>query len=292
MVTFNKNKHMNIQKIFITGGTGDLGTDLVRELLKRGCLVVTNGRDQSKADILIHSLLEDEKERFQFIVADLSKDSPLEIATRAYEIYGGIDMLISNVASFAFDEDLEKNEVERKRLYDTNLGGLALADSVVNLVTGKSENIVLCDIGSTSVIADMLDEPFPDTMHYGKTKADVVRHSIEIAHTNPLVKFRAIHPGSINGKFAKQIARKYKGGTHVTTPEITARYAIELFFTETDEKIIQEIFTSEKYFAWTQEGSWHNKEVEIAKSIEGLTPSRIIKIPVDGINSFEITKEN
>lgn len=282
---------MNIQKIFITGGTGDLGTDLVRELLKRGCLVVTNGRDQAKADILMHSLLEDEKERFQFIMADLSKDSPHEIATRAYEIYGGIDMLISNVALFGFDEDLEKNEIEKKRLYDTNLGGLALADSVVNLVTGKGENIVLCDIGSTSVIADMLEKPFQNTMHYGKTKADVVRHSIEIAHTNPLVKFRAIHPGSINGKFAKQIAQKYTN-TFVTTPEITAKYAIDFFFKESSKKILQSIFTSDEYFAWTAEGPWYNKKNEIAESIEGLTPETIVTIPVDGINSFEITKEN
>ncbi len=281
---------MNTHKIFITGGTGDLGTDLVRELLKRGCLVVTNGRDQSKAEILTNSLLEDEKKRFHFIKADLSKDSPDEIATRAYEIYGGIDMLISNAALFGFDKELEKDTEKMKRLYDTNLGGLTLADVVVNLVTSKGEHIVLCDIGSTSVIADMLNEPFPDTMHYGKTKADVLRHSIELARTNPLVTFRAVHPGSIAGKSADEIKEKYTHTT-VTTPQITAKYAIDFFFKESSEKILQSIYTSDEYFAWTTEGPWYNKKSEVAESIEGLTPERIVTIPVDGINSFRISKE-
>ncbi len=283
---------MNIQKIFITGGTGDLGTALVREILaKKNTYVVTNGRDESKAKSLIESLNSDEQKRFRFINADLSKESPEETARRAYEVYGGIDMLISNVALFEFDEILENDESRKKLLYDTNLGGLKLAEEVVKYVTEKGEHIVLCDIGSTSVIADMLGEPFYDTVHYGKTKADVVRHSIRLAHTNNLVTFRAIHPGSINGKFAQQIADKYKD-TYVTTPEITAKYAIDLFFTDSEEKVIQEIFTSEKYFAWTREGSWYKKELEIVESgkIEGLTYDRIITIPVDNIHSFQKTR--
>ncbi len=282
---------MNIQHIFITGGTGDLGSALVKEILKRtSANIVTNGRDQSKADELITTLPEAQRNRFHFFVADMEKESPRTIAERAYEISGGIDMLISNVALFGFDDILANNEDQKTRLYTTNLSGATLADAVVDLVTGKGEHIVLCDIGSTSVIADMLGTPFPDTLHYGKTKADVVRHSIEIAHKNPLVSFRAIHPGSINGKIAKEIAQRY-GSTCVTTPEITAHFAIKLFLSESDEKVLQSIITSEGYFAWTQEGSWYNKEKEIGTSplIEGISPERIIKIPIDGVNSFEVT---
>lgn len=280
---------MKIQKIFITGGTGDLGSALVREILATTTAhVVTNGRDQSKADILIENLSSDQKKRFHFFIADLSTESPDEIAHSAYAINDGIDMLISNIALFEFDDVLEKNSDQMKSLYGTNLGAMKLAESVVNLVTKKGEGIILCDIGSTSVIADILGNPFQDTMHYGKTKADVVRHSIELAHTNQLVSFRAIHPGSINGKLAKQIAKRY-GGTFVITPEITAKHAVELFLNEGKEKVQQEIITSENYFAWSKEGTWYNMEDEIVQKIEGLFKDGIIKIPVDGLNSFEVT---
>lgn len=282
---------MNIHKIFITGGTGDLGTSLVREILaKSDTHVVTNGRDESKAEILRDILTDEQKKRFHFMHADMNKETPEDIAKRAYTQLGGIDMLISNVAVFQFDEVLEKSDSEMKQLYTTNMSGLKLADAVVNLVTGKGEHIVLCDIGSTSVIADMLGQPFPDTTHYGKTKADVVRHSIELTHTNPLVTFRAVHPGSIAGKFAHQIKEKY-GNTTVTTPQITAKYAIDFFFKESSEKVLQSIYTSDEYFAWTPEGTWYNKKSEIAQSIEGLTLERIVTIPVDGINSFTISKK-
>lgn len=282
---------MNIQHVFITGGTGDLGSALVKELLKRtSAHIVTNGRDQSKADELIKTLPEAQRNRFHFFVGDMGKESPEHIAQQAYELNGGIDMLISNVALFGFDDVLEQNEDQKKRLYTTNLNGASLADAVVDLITGKGEHIVLCDIGSTSVIADMLGTPFPDTLHYGKTKADVVRHSIEITHNNPLVSFRAIHPGSINGKIAHEIAQRY-GNTCVTTPEITAQHALSLFLSESTERVLQSVITSEGYFAWTQEGAWHNKEKEIGTSplIEGISPERIIKIPIDGVNSFEVT---
>lgn len=281
---------MNIQKVFITGGTGDLGSALVRELLKRPSLhVVTNGRDQSKADQLVRTLSDDEKERFHFIVADMNKESPKEIAFKANAVLGGIDMLISNVAVFQFDDIIQENESEKEKLYSTNLGGLRLADAVVDLVTQQGQHIRLCDVGSTSVIAQMLGKPFPDTMHYGKTKAEVVYHSVNLAHSNPLVSFRAIHPGSIDGKIAREIANRYSS-TFVTTPEITARYAIELFLSESEEKVHQSIITSELYFAWTPQGSWYNQESEIvnSKKIEGLTLDQIVKIPVDGINSFEV----
>ena len=282
---------MNIHKIFITGGTGDLGTALVREVLaKKDTHVVTNGRDQSKAELLRDVLTDEQKTRFHFIQADMNKETPEDIASRAYEKLGGIDMLISNLAVFNFDDVLEKSDTEMTQLYDTNMSALKLADAAVNLVTRKGMHLVLCDIGSTSVIADMLGKPFQNTMHYGKTKADVVRHSIELAHTNPLVTFRAVHPGSIAGKSAHQIKDKY-GDTTVTTPQITARYTIDFFFKERSEKVLQSIYTSEKYFAWTAEGPWYNKKSEIAESIEGLTPEAIVTIPVDGINSFKISKE-
>lgn len=276
---------MNNIKVFITGGTGDLGSALVKELLSRGVFVLTNGRDQTKADSLMKELTSEQQSRFKFIVADLSKDTPEHIASHAYEQWNGIDVLISNVAVFAFDKDLEEDEEKRNQLYSTNTGGLHLAEAVAEMVTSKKEKLILCDIGSTSVIADMLGEPFTDTYHYGKTKADVVRHSIELAHSNPLVTFRGFHPGSIDGKFAQQIANKY-GDTYVTSPCITATYAIELFLKESPEPVIQEIFSSTHYFAWTDQGSWYGKESYIADNIEGLTKERIIKIPIDGKNSF------
>ncbi len=282
---------MKIQNIFITGGTGDLGSALVKELLSTTTAhVVTNGRDQSKADILTQELNSEEKSRFHFFVADLSSESPDEIAQKAYLVNNGIDMLISNIAMFEFDDVLESDADLKKKLYDTNLGGMKLAESVISLVTKKGEKIILCDIGSTSVIADILGSPFQDTMHYGRTKADVVRHSMLLAKSNPLVFFRAIHPGSIYGKLAKQIAHRY-GSTAVISPAITARHAIQLFLSDSEEKIIQEIITSENYFAWSPDGSWYKKEDDIAEKIEGLSLERIVKIPADGIDSFEVVFE-
>lgn len=279
---------MNNIKIFITGGTGDLGSALTKTLLShKDICVVTNGRDRAKADTLIASLPEEAKDRFVFIIADITNEHPDSISKRAYNVFNGIDIMISNVAVFAFDDTIEQNENEKKKLYETNEGSMRLADSVISYVTSRNEHIRLCDIGSTSVIADMIGTPFTDTYHYGKTKADTVRHSIHIAHANPYVTFRAFHPGSIDGKFAQMIAHRY-GSTYVTSPDITARYAIDFFLKDSPEKILQEVFSSSDYFAWTKEGSWYDKEREISEHIEGLSIERIIKIPADGKNSFEL----
>ena len=102
-----------MQKVFITGGTGFLGSYLTRKLVKQGFQVRALKRKTSRMD-----LIEDVKDQIEWVEGDILDISVLEDAMQ------GIDKVYHGAAIVSFDPR------DRKRMMEINVEGTA---NVVNI---------------------------------------------------------------------------------------------------------------------------------------------------------------
>lgn len=291
-------------KILISGATKGFGEACTIAFLKRGDSVFGFSRSQANVDEALLRIQNEVPEavaenRIKLVAGDIATVArSLELIEDARTFMGGIDMLVNNIGVFKFDDDMmevanednhlsmslesfrQKHGTDAKRelyrlLMQTNLYGNArFVELLVKQATEGSHTFIIADVGSIGAIDQMSTKKFGGTVHYNRSKALLIEHTIELARKNPLLKIRAIHPGPF-GDSAQAIADKFGDTWAIKDVADVATHAVKLFTEDTDEQITHGIFASEKHFCWQPE---YFGDIE-ALGIKGLTWARSLKVP-------------
>ena len=103
--------------IFITGGTGFLGTALVKRLIEMQHHVYLLARSPKKVDALLQSLSPYQKERVHIVEGELSSEHAGLGKKEMKDLEGMIDVVYHSAAYLSFDEN------DREKLYNINVNG-------------------------------------------------------------------------------------------------------------------------------------------------------------------------
>ena len=102
----------------ITGSTGGIGYGIAKVLLNEGSQVIINGRTQASVDKAIASLKQSTGKTPLGFAADMSK---VEDIGRLVKAYPNIDILVNNVARFAFHEFTQSTDQDWYDTFDLNV---------------------------------------------------------------------------------------------------------------------------------------------------------------------------
>ena len=102
----------------ITGSTGGIGYGIAKVLLNEGAQVIINGRTQASVDKAIASLKQSTGKTALGFAADMSK---VDDIGRLVKAYPNIDILVNNVARFAFHEFTQSTDQDWYDTFDLNV---------------------------------------------------------------------------------------------------------------------------------------------------------------------------
>ncbi|MEE9252309.1 MAG: SDR family oxidoreductase [Thermodesulfobacteriota bacterium] len=117
----------------LTGGTGVLGSKVLKALLDEGAkaVCVYFREDQLRDNI---SLLKDKhyKKRLMFLKADLTREKQVEkIVTKTIDGFGGVDILINVAGGFTYGKLLDTEVKTLDHMMNTNLKSAFIATKAV-----------------------------------------------------------------------------------------------------------------------------------------------------------------
>lgn len=125
----------------VTGGTSGIGKEIVLELLKEGCQVITC---YSKNDNLASDLINEANNSCLSVVrCDVSnEDDVIKMMQEIKEKYGYLDYLVNNAGTFIdnFIEDFDIKDF--KKVLDVNLIGKVICTKYAYSIMNKGESIV------------------------------------------------------------------------------------------------------------------------------------------------------
>ncbi|MDQ0254732.1 nucleoside-diphosphate-sugar epimerase [Evansella vedderi] len=110
-------KGLLLVNVLITGGTGFVGTSLVKKLVEDRHHVYVIVRSQKKAEKLLQSLETDLKKFVYIIEGDLSLENLGLTKNKVKELAGTIDIVYHSAAFLSFDE------ADREKLFYINVNG-------------------------------------------------------------------------------------------------------------------------------------------------------------------------
>jgi NAD(P)-dependent dehydrogenase (short-subunit alcohol dehydrogenase family) len=102
----------------ITGSTGGIGYGIAKVLLNEGAQVIINGRTQASVDKAMASLKQATGKEPLGFAADMSK---VDDIARLVKAYPNIDILVNNVARFAFHEFTQSTDQDWYETFDLNV---------------------------------------------------------------------------------------------------------------------------------------------------------------------------
>jgi len=102
----------------VTGSTGGIGYGIAKVLLREGAQVIVNGRTQQSVDKAIASLQQATGKTALGFAADMSK---VDDIARLVKAYPSVDILVNNVARFAFHEFTQSTDQDWYETFDLNV---------------------------------------------------------------------------------------------------------------------------------------------------------------------------
>ncbi len=102
----------------VTGSTGGIGYGIAKVLLSEGAQVIINGRTQASVDKAIASLRQATGKVPLGFAADMSKADDI---ARLVKSYPDVDILVNNVARFAFHEFTQSTDQDWYETFDLNV---------------------------------------------------------------------------------------------------------------------------------------------------------------------------
>ena len=115
------NKDLAGNVALITGATSGIGKATATALARRGARVLVSGRDTQRGEALVTAIRADAGEA-DFLQADLrNSESVRDLARRAVELAGHVDILINNAGVFPFGPTAETTEDAFDNAYATNV---------------------------------------------------------------------------------------------------------------------------------------------------------------------------
>lgn len=113
---------LNNKVVFITGGARGVGADLARRLRRKNAILVLTDIDAEPLAALAAELGEDHVLTAVADVRDLA--AMQEVADRAVERFGGIDVVVANAGIATYGSVLQVDPEAFKRLMDINVVGV------------------------------------------------------------------------------------------------------------------------------------------------------------------------
>ena len=217
--------------VVITGASGQLGSLLASQYIELGAKVIG-------LDSIAPTLSDSHPISFDFVRLDIRNSKSVEKAFSALvNVYGGVDILINNAGTAAFEHFLDRKEEDIDLMMDVNLKGtFNCIKSFVNSETSIKEGRSIINIGSIYglVSPDFRVYEVGDRRSselYGATKAGVIQmtkyFAVELAKSG--IRVNAVSPGGIfnpSNPQAKQFIENYSLrtplGRMASTTEITS----------------------------------------------------------------------
>ncbi|MCK9230203.1 MAG: 3-oxoacyl-ACP reductase FabG [Syntrophales bacterium] len=191
--------------VVVTGGSGDLGEALCREMSRQGCIVyLTYKASQSRAEDIVGGI-QTRGGRSKAVYCDVTSRSHVEdVVDGIVSEEGAIDVLINNAGIcrdnlFLLMKDYEFNEVIR-----TNLYGVYNVTKSVSSHMSRRQSGVIINISSLSGLVPAFGQ-----LNYSASKGAVISLSrvlaIELAHNG--IRVNTIAPGFFESAMTKRVPR-------------------------------------------------------------------------------------
>lgn len=182
---------MNNKIALVTGGTSGIGKEIVKELLEKGCTVITCYH--SNEEVALKAKEELNSDKLLIIKCDVSNEEEVEnMVNTIVDYFGGIDILVNNAGVSRDSLLLDKTVKEFKRVLDVNLLGTYLVSKYVGKVMLNQKKGKIINISSTNAI----DTYYPESCDYDASKAGVISLTHNLAREfAPFINVNCVCPG-------------------------------------------------------------------------------------------------
>jgi NAD(P)-dependent dehydrogenase (short-subunit alcohol dehydrogenase family) len=152
----------------VTGATSGIGAATAAMLAERGAHVLVTGRDASRGELVV-SNIRSQGGKADFIAADLTDVASVrELARRANEIGGAVDVLVNNAGVYLFGPTAETSQSVVDLVYATNV------KAPFHLVAELAPTMAARGRGAIINVSSMVAEfGLPGMALYGSSKAAV-----------------------------------------------------------------------------------------------------------------------
>jgi short-subunit dehydrogenase len=154
--------------VLITGASGAIGAEVVRQLARRGARLAISARREDLLDSLADEVAAGGGTRPAVLTADLGRRGQAAwLAERALETLGTVDVLINNAgASIQGLTWIAGERDEARQVLETNLWSpLALVAALAPQMVARGEGAIV-NVGSMVQVS-----PFPHLGHYAASRA-------------------------------------------------------------------------------------------------------------------------
>ncbi len=221
---------MNNKIALVTGGTSGIGKEIVKELLDKGCIVITcYHNNESLAN-------ETEKEfnndNLLIIKCDVSNEKEVVNMFNAIkEKYGKIDYLVNNAGTFIDNFIKDFNIDEFKKVLDVNLLGKVICTKYA--YENMNNNGAIVNISSHLGVVPCTESPAYCVAAAGIinfTKATALEYADKKIRANSICPAFTPTPLSLRGWKQEEIDQKLKETPlgRFATPEDTAKLCLFL----------------------------------------------------------------
>ena len=225
---------MNNKIALVTGGTSGIGKEIVKELLEKGCTVITcYHNDDKKAK-------ETEKElnnKHLFITkCDVSNENEvIKMFNLIKEKYGKLDYLVNNAGTFIDNFIKDFNVDDFKKVLDINLLGKVICTKYAYPIMNNGGSIV--NISSHLGVVPCTESPAYCAAAAGIinfTKATALEYADKKIRANSICPSFTPTPLSLRGWKQEEIDEKLKDTPlgRFATPEDTAKLCLFLLSDE------------------------------------------------------------
>ena len=214
----------------VTGGTSGIGKEIVKELLDKGCVVITCYHENENAA----NKTKDEfnNENLVIVKCDVSEESEvIEMFNMIKNKYGHIDYLVNNVGIFIDNYIKDFNIDDFKKVIDINLIGKVMCTKYAYSIMNDGSAIV--NISSHLGVVPCAESPAYCAAAAGIinfTKATALEFADRKIRANSICPAFTPTPLSLKGWKQEEIDQKLKDTPlgRFATPEDTAKLCIFL----------------------------------------------------------------
>ena len=198
---------VNGKTVIVTGSSKGIGKGIAKVFASNGAKVLVVARNEAAALDTVKEIKNDGGEASPFIGDVSSWDDVSRMATRAVELYGGIDILCANAGIFPSQRISEMTEDEWDEVLAVNVKGSFLAVKACIPEMSKREygRIVI-----TSSITGPITG-YSGWSHYGASKSAQLGFmktaAIELAKNN--ITINAVMPGNIITEGLQDLGEDY-----------------------------------------------------------------------------------
>ncbi len=192
--------------VFITGGTGDIGCEIVSSFINEGAKVAfTYNRAEKKASDLVEKLGSENCVAYKVSVLD--QEGLKRISKEVFDRFGAIDILVNNAAIAQVLPLPLIEEEEWDELMDINVKGTFLVTKQIVRFMIKKKQGTIINLGSLAG-ERIMEVP----VHYATSKAAITGFTLSLAKelSRYNIRVNCVVPGLINGGVGKNTPDKQK----------------------------------------------------------------------------------